>query len=261
MRYRSAGALFAVFFTPLLVAGCSVHGAGSRGDDPLCWGYHGSTGPEHWGELRPEYEVCSSGTEQSPVDISRPALRDLQPIEFHYEPLIPKIVNNKHTIEVDGGTGSFIVLEGTRYDLLQFHFHAPSEHTLGGRHHAMELHLVHQDPATERRAVIGIMIDPGAANPVLAPIFANLPPCACESKKLKQPMDLAAILPVRREYFRYEGSLTTPPCTEEVKWHILRQPIQMSPGQIAAFTRLIGKSNRPVQELHGRTVEGPRPER
>lgn len=216
------------------------------------WGYEGHLGPENWGALSPDFEPCEEGKEQSPINIPPSAPVNPPNIVFNYRPTRLHIINNSYTIQINCDKGSWIKVEDETYHLQQFHFHAKSEHTLAGQYGDMELHLVHQN---ERGvyAVIGAIIKRGADNPAYAPIFDNLP---------EEPGDLETIgwttfnavdlLPQERSYYRYNGSLTTPPCTEGVKWFMLTQPVTLSASQIAAYERLYNNNYRPVQPLNGR---------
>lgn len=226
------------------------------GDSAVLWSYSGDTGPEHWGSLSGEFETCDTGTEQSPVDISDPTPEAEGELIFEYVPAPLEIVNNGHTIQVNYEAGSAVVIDGRRYELVQFHFHAPSEHTRDGEHSAMEMHLVHEDAAAGDLAVVGAWIEPGdAATPGLAPVWEHLPAQEGPPAKIDGvEVDAAALLPEDRSSFRYPGSLTTPPCTQGVSWVMLRAPINLSEDQIEAFRAIIDGNNRPVQPLNDRTI-------
>ena len=216
------------------------------------WGYDGEVGPEYWGSLSPEYAACSEGKEQSPVEI--PAAAPVNPpgLEFNYQPSALTIANNGHSIQVDYEPGSTLEIGGVAYPLAQFHFHALSEHTLNGAHTAMELHLVHKDSAG-RIAVVGVMLVEGAHNPAYEPVLAHMPAEAGQAATITGVIVHAAgLLPAQQSYYRYNGSLTTPPCTEGVTWFVMAEPVALSAAQVAAFTRLYDHNYRPVQPLHGR---------
>lgn len=229
---------------------------GSHGGDAahaVHWAYDGDAGPEHWGQLDPSYAACETGRAQSPIDLAAPKARDLPDIEFGYDESPASVLNNGHTMQVTPeGTDNGIRVGGDRYRLVQFHFHDPSEHTVDGESFPMELHLVHEG-ADGSLAVVGVLIEEGAASTALAPVFDAMPAEADSTHDLADPLDLEAILPAKRRYYRYSGSLTTPPCTQGVTWLVLRRPITLSPGQIRAFTDLTGTNSRPVQDLNGRT--------
>jgi carbonic anhydrase len=214
------------------------------------WTYEGDTGPEHWGV---EYKDCS-GKAQSPIDIAGAAAEDLANIVFDYQPSKIKIQNNGHTVQVDYDPGSSIELDGTRYELAQFHFHAPSEHTIAGKAADAELHLVHKTADGKQLAVVGVLIENGAENPAFATVWENIPAEAGEAQAVAAEVDAEAMLPAELTTYRYDGSLTTPPCTEGVEWNVMTTPIQMSEAQLAAFTALFEGNNRPVQALGERVL-------
>jgi carbonic anhydrase len=248
---------------PLLAVGCAGHGDLSNhhyfheAERPHAaeWGYAGDIGPEHWGDLSPDYALAKTGTSQSPIDIDVTAASDLPPIRFDYHPATIDLVYNGHTVEEKEDKHSSIEVGGVRYTLEQFHFHAPSEHTIGGRHADMEMHLVHKSGAGAV-AVVAVMIRAGAENPAFAPVWGNLPTAENKSRQSSTTVDVGKLLPSNTSsYYRYAGSFTTPPCTEGVLWMVLHEPVELSASQIAAFRDVIHGNNRPVQALRGRTVE------
>jgi carbonic anhydrase len=217
------------------------------------WTYEGETGPKHWGALSKDFAECSTGREQSPINITKPARENLRNIVFNYRPAKVSVENTGHTIQVDYSPGNSIEVNGSKYELVQFHFHAPSEHTLNGKHADAELHLVHKS-ASGQLAVVGVFINKGSENRALKPVFDNLPTRAGTANNLDQPVNPESLLPIRRTTYRYEGSLTTPPCSEGVTWLIMTAPIQLSPKQLATFDKLFKGNDRPVQPLNGRTL-------
>ncbi len=219
------------------------------------WGYDGDEGPAFWAALSPEYSLCADGSAQSPVDIRDASALDLVDIEFHYSDTPGTVVNNGHTIQVDVAAGSHIVYNGITYDLLQFHFHAPSEHTIDGEAAPMEVHFVHRDSNSGALAVVGILLAEGeAANEAYAAVFAAMPAEAGEPRALAAPLALDALLPHTRAFYTYQGSLTTPPCSEIVRWLLLDTPLELSAEQIAAFTDIFAGNARPVQPLGKRDL-------
>jgi carbonic anhydrase len=219
---------------------------------PAHWTYGGDEGPEHWGELSPAYELCESGKEQSPVNIEKGSPAALEDLSFAYGPSASHIVDNGHTIQVNLDHGGTMTLDGVAYTLLQFHFHAPSEHQMGGANYPMEVHLVHKSAAGEL-AVVGAFIQKGEALDSLTEVFAHLP-ASGQTVEGPEAFDATSLLPEYRGTIRYLGSLTTPPCTEGVHWNVLVAPIQLSTEQIKAFTSRHARSNRPVQELGERKL-------
>jgi len=221
------------------------------------WSYSGDTGPEHWGELSPDFAACSKGLEQSPIDISSSAPLDTSGITFSYQPSALTILNNGHTIQANYDKGSTITFRGTTYELVQFHFHAASEHTINGNHDPLEIHFVHRS-AEGKLAVVGVMLEPGAQNAAYDPVFQHLPPAESEAAAVDGvTIDASQMLPAQKEYWTYPGSLTTPPCSEGVTWLVMNTPVQLSDAQIAAFTSIYANNFRPTQTLNSRSFSVP----
>lgn len=221
---------------------------------PIHWGYEGVEGPEFWGQLTPSYALCANGHNQSPINITNPIAVDVSNIVFNYQPTAFNIINNGHTIQVNYDEGSSIEVDGTTYQLLQFHFHTLSEHTLNGKHSAMEMHLVHKSDEGYL-AVVSVMMNQGNENSSLTPIWEHLPAEAGEEQHIDGvTINATELLPKERLTYQYSGSLTTPPCSEGVKWFVLTTPIEVSEAQVAAFESIIGHNYRPVQSLSARQV-------
>lgn len=219
------------------------------------WSYQGENGPERWGELDTDYTTCSTGTEQSPIDISGAEQADLSTIDFSYLETAVNIRNNGHTIQVNYDEGSSIEVNGVTYNLEQFHFHMPSEHAVDGELSDAEMHFVHHSTDGEA-AVVGLLINSGEENTVLAPVWEHLP--AEETPEAETIADVrlnaADILPDGSTYYTYPGSLTTPGCGERVTWLVMTTPIEMSMEQIEQFKAIIGPNNRPLQPLNDRSL-------
>lgn len=216
------------------------------------WSYDGEDGPAHWGELSPDYALCGTGQSQSPINIPSSAPSNSADLAMAYEPSAINIFNNGHTIQVNYDAGSTLTVDGSEYQLLQFHFHALSEHTHDGGHSPMEIHFVHQNDQG-RLAVIGAFLEEGAENAAYAPIFNNLPASEGEPMAVAgAQVDADDLLPGTKTYWRYSGSLTTPPCTEGVTWLVMNNPVQVSSGQIASYTALYDHNYRPVQAMNDR---------
>lgn len=219
------------------------------------WDYKKEHGPAHWGELKPEFATCQSGHHQSPIDIDRTEKADLPPIQFHYGASPLRIVDNGHTIQVNYEPGSSIRVGDREYVLKQFHFHQPSEERVRGRRHGMSLHLVHADPGGQL-AVVAVLLDAGTENPLVHTLWSNLP--KEEGKEVRRDGVLiraADLLPPDRGYYTFEGSLTTPPCTENVTWLVLKQPVTLSTAEIAQFSERYPDDARPTQPLYDRIVK------
>jgi carbonic anhydrase len=221
------------------------------------WEYgKGHEGPAHWSELSPEYNACGPGKHhhQSPIDIRGAKKADLPALEIAYQPGQFSVVNNGHTIQVNVPAGSTVTVAGHSYELQQFHFHAPSEEAVSGKHAALVAHLVHKD-ADGKLAVIGVLFDVGAASAALAPVFAAMPAKVGTEVPIGKDVDPAALLPAQRGYYAYEGSLTTPPCSEGVRWFVLQHHATLSKQQLEAFKKLYPHNARPLQPVNGRPIQ------
>jgi len=218
------------------------------------WGYSGEKGPENWGKLDADYVTCATGMKQSPIDLASFVEAELKPIDFAYKPGTTEILNNGHTVQIDYAAGSSITVDGHVFELKQFHFHAPSENTITGKQFPLESHLVHADK-DGNLAVVAVMFEMGRNNALLSPLWMKMPDKAGDSNALPKPYDVSAMLPSGRDYYRFDGSLTTPPCSEGVLWLVIKQPAIASKPQIDQFTKVMGHpNNRPVQSLNAREV-------
>lgn len=221
----------------------------------VLWEYDGENGPAKWSSVDPKFRSCNVGKRQSPIDIDTQTAEKggLKPIQFSYEAGPAEIVNNGHTVQVNLAKSGSARFDGLEYKLAQFHFHTPSEEKLDGMAQPMVMHLVHRAGDT-RIAVVAVLIKLGKENKTLKPVFEQLPKVAGTSVTLDS-FNPESLLPVDPTYYAYVGSLTTPPCTEEVKWHVMKQPIEVSYKQLAAFKALYKMNARPVQPLNGRRVQ------
>lgn len=218
------------------------------------WSYNGENGPEFWAKLKPEWKVCADGRTQSPINLVGRFGSGVPALTYEYKSSALTVVNNGHTIQANVAEGGGVVLEGKRYKLLQFHFHTPSEEQINGRANDMVAHLVHKSE-DGKLLVIGVLLNRGKDNPVLKPVFDNMPGKASEEKAVPNAgFDANRLLPASRNYFHYDGSLTTPPCSEGVKWFVLKNVGNVSPKQYEAFTQLYPYNARPVQAVNGRTI-------
>ena len=227
--------------------------AGSGGHGPA-WAYSGPLGPQAWPTLHPSFSLCGSGQRQSPIDIRDGLPLDLEPVDFDYRPGFFSVTDNGHTVNVQVGAGNAIEVGARRYELTGFHFHIPGEERVDGRSFAMSIHLVHRD-AQGRLAVVGLVAEEGPEHPAVQTVWNHLPLERGEFVAASMEFNPAALLPQRRGYFTYMGSLTTPPCTEGVLWIVMQQPIQVSPQQLAIFARLHPMNARPVQPLNDRVIK------
>lgn len=236
-------------------AGLLLAGTAFAGGHGAHWGYEGHDGPEFWGGLSSEYAVCKSGKNQAPINIEGTIEADLKPIVFHYGSTPVDVVNNGHTIQVNYAPGSTITVDNHTYNLLQFHFHTPSENTVQGRSFPMEGHLVHAD-SDGNLAVVSVLFEDGAANPFIETVWSYMPEKVGESRKVADvKFDVSDMLPSDKSYYRFNASLTTPPCSEGVRWMVMKTPVLVSKAQAKKFTTVIGvNNNRPVQPLNARLI-------
>ncbi len=232
----------------------STAGSGGHGHSAH-WGYEGEGGPEHWGDLKPEFALCKEGVNQSPVDIRGAVKGELPPITVSYGATPLKVTNNGHAVQVNYEKGSFAVIGGKRYELLQFHFHSPSENRVDGRAYPLEAHLVHKGD-DGGLAVIGVFLVEGERNGFIEAIWGNIPAEAGKTQIVDGvSVNVEAMLPAVRTYYRFPGSLTTPPCSEGVDWNVMATPIELSKEQISRFRSFYEMNARPVQPLNGRTIQ------
>jgi carbonic anhydrase len=260
---EQASALATGYVTPMRV---SVRRTGKavqekpKGEHPpaheVHWSYGGSGGPANWGRLKSEYETCARGTRQSPIDIRDGARLELEPIRFDYKASPLRILDNGHTVQVNYVEGSSMTIAGERFDLKQFHFHKPAEERIDGRSFALVAHLVHQS-AEGRLAVVAVLFDLGEQdNAFLRMLWPHLPlESGREAVNTAVSVDVNRLLPEARTYFTYMGSLTTPPCSEGVRWIVLKTPLEISPEQVAVFGRLYTANARPIQPSNGRLIK------
>ena len=227
------------------------------------WGYGADDGPKKWAKLERGYAVCGSGREQSPIDLSAAvaaeplgATSDIRPATLRIirQAHVVDVIDNGHTIQVNYDEGSSVEVDGTSYELKQYHFHAPSEHTVDGRQFPMEMHLVHQSSGG-KLAVLGVLIEEGDHNAAFEPVWSNLPDEVGEEVRHEGiTVNIDDLIPPSRLTYRYPGSLTTPPCSEGVSWFVDVEAIELSAEQIAQFTAIFHGNNRPVQPLNDRTL-------
>lgn len=231
-----------------------------EGDNPASfahWSYSGATGPDHWGDLDPRFAAAKTGRQQSPIDLAEPFQPGVETVFFTYQAAALSVTNNGHSIQVDCPAGSSISLGGRRYELLQFHFHTPSEHTVDGGFYEMELHLVHQNDQGQL-AVVGVFLATGDAHSTLREIWEHMPTQVGQTVSNDLMIDPSDFLPTDRRSVHYEGSLTTPPCTEGVARIMMLEPIYASSDQMEQFEQVIGPNSRPVQPRNDRKLRAGR---
>lgn len=242
----------------LLLAAC-----GSPEHHEAHWSYEGEGAPEHWASLSPDFATCDSGVEQSPID-----LVNAVPIEdsgirrrlgeavltVHQRARVMDLVDNGHTVQITNDVPLSIELGDTVYELAQFHFHAPSEHTIDGQHAQLEVHFVHKSAAGEL-AVVGILVDEGEHDAIWDAVVAAFPDKAGGQRHVENlDLDVNDLRPLPQHYYRYEGSLTTPPCSEGVQWIVMAELRQISSEQMATIVSLLHENNRPVQPIGERQI-------
>ncbi|MBI3228809.1 MAG: carbonic anhydrase family protein [Burkholderiales bacterium] len=219
------------------------------------WDYQGEGKPENWDKLKEEYATCKLSKEQSPINIETKAVAKaaLPALAFGYTPTAAEIVNNGHTIQINLANAGSLKIAADEYKFLQFHFHTPSEEQIDGKNYPLVAHFVHKSEAG-KLAVVAVLFKVGKKNETLAPVFAALPAKEGASNKLAN-IDAKAILPTGQKYYAFMGSLTTPPCSDGVRWQVLKDPVEVSAEQLASFTKLYKMNARPVQPLNGRKVQ------
>lgn len=221
------------------------------------WSYSGDTGPEYWAALDSSLKACGRGMEQSPINLedAKANATSEANIQINYQPSSFTIKNNGHTVQADANTDeNSIVIDGKEYKLVQFHFHVPSEHQMEGKNLDMELHLVHKN-ADDQLAVLGVLIKAGKENKTLAELWSKLPKEESEENiLLEEEINLSSLLPQDKTAYHYNGSLTTPPCSEGVKWTVFAEPISVSQEQIDLFASVFPDNHRPVQPWNDRDV-------
>jgi carbonic anhydrase len=219
------------------------------------WEYEGHAGPSHWSELNPDYAACGTGKHQSPIDIRGAKAKNLPALEFSYKASPLRIIDNGHAVQINLDPGSSISVGGHRWELVQFHFHHPSEERVGGKVFPMVAHLVHKDDAG-KLAVVAVLFETGPDSPLIETLVRNLPAdVGAEHKPDGVSIDLGQLLPKTAGYYTYTGSLTTPPCSEQVTWFVLKSHAKISEADEAGFARKHAHNARPVQPLNDRVVQ------
>jgi len=241
--------ILALSFVSVFVLGSALASGGKAH-----WTYEGHEGPSHWGSLSHDYSMCKDGERQSPIDIDTSKKTELSKINFRYTAEPKEILNNGHTVQVNMKKGSSITVAGKTYNLLQFHFHAPSEHTINGKPADMVAHFVHQ-AKDGQLGVVAVLFKVGKANKTLAKLWKYMPKHAGDKKAIASGLIIEKLLPSETSYYHYSGSLTTPPCSENVNWMVLQTPVSISAAQVKAFSDVIHKNVRPIQPHNGRIIE------
>jgi carbonic anhydrase len=213
------------------------------------WGYEGNHGPEHWEEFASE---CAQGKNQSPIDIQSAVQAELAKLELDYNGKAISLTNNGHTLQTSLEGDNNLLVDGKSFNLKQFHFHTPSENHVDGKSYPLEAHYVHADEQGNL-AVVAVFFEEGDANPALTKLLDKVP-AKDSNVTISAPFDASALIPSEKDYYRFNGSLTTPPCSEGVRWLVLKDPQTISAEQIATFEQAMGENNRPVQPLNARLI-------
>ncbi|WP_218689734.1 carbonic anhydrase [Psychrobacter sp. BF1] len=220
------------------------------------WSYAGHTGPEYWGDIK-DASACSIGQQQSPLDITKVTATKTETPTISYLQTADLIINDTgHTVVYTPTTqDNTITLNNERYELKQFHYHTPSEHQFGGQNYPAEIHFVHANSAGNL-AVVGVMLKQGSANSTLAALLTGSQFSAANKVDFTaHNVNLSALIPAMPTFYHYDGSLTTPPCSEQVQWYVTKQPLELAGDQLAIMTDLYEGNNRPVQPQGSRIVE------
>ena len=218
------------------------------------WSYEGDSGPANWSKINVDWAKCGNGNRQSPIDIRDGMKVELEQISFDYHPSSFSVVDNGHTVQVGVSGGNYITVQNRMFELQQFHFHRPSEERINGKAFEMVVHLVHRD-AQGRLAILALLLERGAPQATIQTVWNNLPLEKFETMQPSILLDPAEMLPARRDYYTYMGSMTEPPCSEGVLWMVMKQPVQASAAQMALFSRLYPLNARPIQPTNGRIIK------
>lgn len=236
-------ALFCLAITPVSQAS----------EDGVHWAYEGENGPEYWGDLSPDFIQCKVGVNQSPIDIVDSVEAELPPLVLDYTSNTINLVNNGHTAQMNVERGSYLRVDGEEFELLQFHIHVPSEHWVNGEQFLLEVHYVHQNTRGEL-AVVGVLYNEGEDPPALAQYISRIPTNVSEPVPFDKPLNNMVVTSMDKDYYRYNGSLTTPPCSEGVRWYVLKEILTISKNRRDNFNKLIGNDARGPQPINARPV-------
>jgi carbonic anhydrase len=218
------------------------------------WGYSGEAGPENWAKLEAKFAMCALGRNQSPINLGNFVEAELKPLKLDYKAGAAEILNNGHTVQINYAPGSTLTVDGRSFELKQFHFHSPSENRIGGKSFPLEGHLVHADK-DGNLAVVAVLFAEGGASAGLNKLWDKMPAKAGDKTALPAGFNVTELLPKDRDYYRFTGSLTTPPCSEGVWWLVMKQNPTVTKAQAEKFSQTLGfANNRPVQPVNARAV-------
>ncbi|OCF93341.1 carbonic anhydrase [Gilliamella sp. wkB7] len=238
----------------IIIAALMLTSLSCAADHTSHWGYEGQEKPENWGKLSPEYSTCENGKNQSPINIDHALKTEHENLKFSFKPSKQEIINNGHTVQVNVSGDNQLILDDQIFTLQQFHFHTPSENTIKGKSYPMEAHFVYKNKDGEL-TVVALMFNNGEANPEIAKAWQQMPAEIDNKTILEKTVDIKTLFPKKLDYYRFSGSLTTPPCSEGVRWIVLEQAVTASDEQIQKFHSIMHhNNNRPVQSLNGRVI-------
>jgi carbonic anhydrase len=255
-RYNQARAAAVAGHSSATAAGGSHAASAKAHGAEAHWSYEGDTGPQAWGNLKPEFNVCAIGKRQSPINIEQGSTLQgpAEPVQFAYAPSNASVVNNGHTIQVDVQGDNSITARGSNYRLLQFHFHTPSEEQINFKRFPMVAHLVHKNNEGQL-AVVAVLLQEGESNAMIDKVWTYMPLDSGDRVRMPQGLlDVNELLPKDQRYYQFMGSLTTPPCTEGVLWMVMKQPVTLSKAQFKLFSQIYPNNARPVQPVNSRPV-------
>jgi len=218
------------------------------------WSYEGDSGPANWSKINVDWGKCGTGNRQSPIDIRDGMKVELEQISFDYHPSSFNVADNGHTVQVGVGSGNYITVQNRMFELQQFHFHRPSGDRINGKTYEMVVHLVHRD-AEGRQAILALMLERGTPQATIQTVWNNLPLEKFDTMSPSILLDPMEMVPTRRDYYTYMGSMEQPPCSENVLWLVMKQPVQASAAQMALFSRLYPLNARPIQATNGRIIK------
>jgi carbonic anhydrase len=255
LKYSLYPLLALVFTTGCVTSNHSIDTKEPSKHTTAHWGYVGEHSPVHWGDIKEEYKLCSNGKMQTPINIIATKDIDIKPIDFNYNALSKSLINNGHSIQVNIKDGSFIKIDNIEYNLKQFHFHTPSENNINSVEYPLEAHFVHKSK-DGKLAVVAVMFKEGKANLILEKIWSKLP--LKVDNKINFTLssdDIKSIIPKDNQHYKFMGSLTTPPCTENVQWLVYETPLSISKEQVTKFFNIFGHTNnRPLQDVNSRVI-------
>ena len=221
------------------------------------WNYQGRNGAQLWSRVDPAWKVCSEGHAQAPINIRGARLnKKLSELSFHTIAAPLTLENNGRTIVARTAPGNYVTIDNVRYDLVEFDLHHPAETAVQGKLSDMEVHLRFQS-AEAKQIIVAVRVieDVNAPNAVFAALWPHLPKKAGQTEQVAERINPGAFLPADRGYWTFDGSLSTPPCTEGVRWYVFEQEQTLSRDQLKLFSNLFPLNTRPIQELHGRRIE------